>query len=352
MIANGLDIIGYDFVKFVRSSSIRTEINGTDIILYGTNSSDFRGTFEVYEDKPIVDSEFIDIRPARISRIGTISIQPNTVDDIILNVAIVNDSATDIIVNGNSVIVLVNVSDIYSVDLNALSLRIKLVKLAKDPTRPVSNIRNYVIRARVGVRDEFENIVERSISNPNLTSLNFPRYLNKLNLEIKNILTDFDLFIGRKEFDKKLPNTIICTYSEIARDNPGGRGKKLFKKLRRNIMHQVEVTYEFRIQEDYRFLKLYYEMSNYDLVTNITEIEVNDSEGKPWVAAVHWEVDPTDLDLSDVKNGNENVFRTIRAKATIHYFTVIDESWKMIVKQIRMHYNKPEDIYEYKNLPT
>ena len=89
-------------------------------------------------------------------------------------------------------------------------------------------------------------------------------------------------------------------------------------------MHVLPVNYEFRVTDDIKYAKLHYEMSNYDFITNICELTVNDDENKPWVFAIHWTVEPFEVDNQDPKTGNDTVGRSIKCVANLHLFTSID----------------------------
>lgn len=338
MYVNGIDIVGYDYVQFHRSSVVKHIVEGTDIHLYGTKSTDFKKLFSVDKSVDIADSEYIDVRPGLVSKVGSIAIQSNSVDEVLLNILLVGDMDTRAIVSDYQVIILINKddNDNNSIDLDLLNSQIKVLKVAKEYGAKFGNVRNLRISPRTQINEPYYNFNTVYLSSDRLeVNLGFQGYLNHLNMQLKKLLPDFDLVPARKWVDKNQPNTILFTYREIKKN----RGKKLFKRLRRNMSHELEVEYEFKITDDTKFFRMFYEMSNYDFITNICELTAFDRSGVPWTYAIHWEIDNTDLDLSDVKGGNDTVCKSIRARAIISYFTEMDKYYYDLVKIINVTIN-------------
>ena len=336
MYVNGIDIVGYDYVKFHKSLTVKHVVDGSDIHLYGNKSDDFKYLFKVDKSVDITDSEYIDVKPGLISKVGSIAIQPNSVNEILLDILIVGDQETRAIVSDYQVIILINSDENNqnTIDLAGLNKSIKVLSIAKDYGSKFGNVRNLRINKDVKIIAPYYNFATNYVTSDRYeVNIGYPTYLNHLNREIKSLLPDFDIFPARKNKDKVQPNTIIFTYREIKKF----RGKKLFKQIRRNMSHELEIEYEFRVADDTQFLRLFYEMSNYDFITNICELNVLASNGTEWTYAISWEIDNTEFELTDVKGGNETVCKTIRARASMTYFTSLDKYLPNLVNIIRLH---------------
>lgn len=320
MIVNGIDIVGYQWAKFVKSDVVKHEIDGKDIVLYGNNSRDFAHLFEVRSEVDIVDSEFIDVSPAEISRIGSIWVQSNTVDEVLLNIILTDTEASKVLVSNNSVLLVVHKDDVIRLDLGRLSEDVKILKFAKEPSAKIGNVRNFRVRKDEKVDLPYYSESIYPMNGKFMTNMNYARCLNRLNHELTKILPGFNLIVGKRDRVNQHPNTIYCEYDQMEIIH-----RHFFRSLRRNIMHKLPVRYEFRVADDIKYAKLQYEISNYDFITNICELTVNDDNtGTPWTFAMHWEVEPFNVDLLDPKTGEETVSRTIRCTCNIHLFTSID----------------------------
>ena len=345
MIVNGIDIKGYDWVKFVRSDVPHHEIEDRDIILYGNNSNDFASLFDIVNSVPITDSEFIDVSPGAISRIGSVSIQSNSVDPVTLDIILTNSESTKVLVSHNSVLLIVNAKDADTIDLGEISDKIKLLNLGKDRTAKLGNIRNARILPRKATIESYYDERVYPLTNAFKVNVGYSRYINKLNSEIMKILPDMTFVMGKRDKTNDKPDSIYCWYDTLNIVH-----KHFFRKLRRNIMHKLPVNYEFRITNSVKFFKLLYETSNYDFLTNICQLEAIDDDGNPWVFAIHWEISEPDIDLFDPKNGNDTVSASVKAVAQINFFTAIDNYVKGIakradqVKHIEVTYKNPKEI--------
>lgn len=320
MIANGIDIVGYDWVKFVKSDNIHHEVDGKDIILYGNTSNDFSYLFDIVSSVEINDSEYIDVSPAVISKIGSVSVQSNTVDQVLLNIILTDTEETKVLVSNNNVVIICNVNDKSSINLGSVSDKIKILNLAKEYGTSLGNIRNARITKNDKILQPYYNNEVYPLNNVFYTNVSYTRALNRLNAEILSKLPKgFDFVIGKRDHTNSKPNTVYCDYTQMEIEH-----KHFFRELRRNIMHVLPVNYEFRVTDDIKYAKLHYEMSNYDFITNICELTVNDDENKPWVFAIHWTVEPFEVDNQDPKTGNDTVGRSIKCVANLHLFTSID----------------------------
>lgn len=330
MIVNGIDIIGYEWVKFVKSEKVYHEIDGKDIILYGLNNSDFSNLFTIINSVPIEDSEYIDVTPGVISKVGSISIQSNSVNPVLLNVILTDTEDTKILVDENIVTIICNENDRKTINLGAISEEIKVLQLGKDYGAELGNIRNKLIKKDEKIVDIYDSSKIYSLNNCFYTNMNYTRALNRLNYEIMKLLPDFDFKLGKIDSVKLFENTVYCSYSQMEVEH-----RHFFRSLRRNMMHMLPVNYELYITDDIKYAKLQYETSNYDFITNICELEVNDdNDNLPWKFAIHWEIEPFNVDLFDPKTGNNNVARSIKLTANIHLFTSID-NWVSCIKHQR-----------------
>lgn len=329
MIVNGIDIIGYEWVKFVKSDNVHHEIKNRDIILYGNNSKDFSYLFDIVSSVDINDSEYIDVSPGVISRIGSISVQSNSVEPILLNIILTDTEQTEVLLSNLSVTLIVNTNDKRSLNLGLISEKIKIISLAKDYSAEIGNIRNVRIFKDKKLNEPYYNSLTYSLNNVFYTNVTFTRALNRLNYEIAKLLPGFDFIIGKRDRTNETPNSIYCSYSEMEIEH-----RHFFRELRRNMMHKLLVNYEFRVTDDIKFTKLQYEMSNYDFITNICELVINDDNDEiPWSFAIHWTIEPYQVDLFDPKTNNDTVSRSVKCTAELHLFTSIDNYVKDIRKK-------------------
>lgn len=346
MIVNGIDIVGYDWVRFVRSDVPHHEIDDRDIILYGNNSNEFSYLFDIVNSVPIQDSEYIDVSPGAISRIGSVSIQSNSVEPVSLDLILTNSESTKVLVSHNSVLIIVNKKDEDTIDFGAISDKIKLLKLGKSTRNfNLGNIRNARILPRIATISDYYDSRIYPLTNAFKVNVGYTRYINKLNQEIMKVLPDMNLIVGKRDRTNDKPDTIYCWYDTLNITH-----RHFFKTLRRNMMHKLPVNYEFRITNSVKFFKLLYETSNYDFITNICQLEAIDDDGNPWTFAIHWEINEPDIDLFDPKNGNDTVSASVKATAQIHFFTAMDNYIKGIakradlVKHIEVTYKNPKEI--------
>lgn len=327
MIVNGVDIVGYDWVKFVKSNKVNHVIEGKDIILYGNNSTDFSYLFKIVKSVPITDSEYIDVTPGVISKIGSVSVQSNTVDPVLFNVILTDTEETKVIVSNLSVMIICNIEDKDTINLGAISDQICILNIAKDYGKSLGNIKNATIMKDVKLDNQFYNSTIYTLNNCFYTNMNYTRALNRLNAEIIKLMPEFDFKLGKIDEIKSKPNSIYCNYSQLEIIH-----HKFFMKLRRNMMHKLPVNYEIIVADDIKYARYMYEMSNYDFLTNICELTVNDdNDDIPWTFAIHWEVEPFEIDLIDPKTGNQNVSRSIKLIANLYLFTSID-NWVSCLK--------------------
>lgn len=210
MIVNGIDIIGYDWVKFYRSYDIRYEIESSDILLYGATSTDFSYLFNIVETVDIFDSEYINISAGEISQVGSVSVQSNTADEILLNVILTDTDTTKIIKENTSVTIICNSSDMTSINLGDVSEQIKVLKLWKPDDKPLGNIRNIRISKDSHFKIPYYNEHIYSLDNLYYTNMNYTRALNKLNFEISKKLPEFTMVLGKRDKTNSKPNTIYC----------------------------------------------------------------------------------------------------------------------------------------------
>lgn len=342
MIVNGIDIVGYNWVKFVKSDQVHHIVNDDDIILYGTNSRDFSYLFEIVSNVAICDSEYIDLMNEGPSRIGSILVESNSVDTVMLDLILTDSEKTKVLASRYSVIILYNPID-GPLDFGWISKTVKVLKFKElypqSQEHPIGNIRNARITKDHPFQGEFYDYSIRQLNNAFYTNMNYTRALNRLNYEIAKRMPEFNMIVGKVDRVNEKADTIYVDYSELTVEH-----KKFFRELRRNIAHTLPVTYEFRVTDDVKYHRYSYEMSNYDFITNICRLTVNDDTGEPWTFSIHWEVEPMSVDLKDPHNGNDTVGRSIKCTANIHLFTSIDKYVGSLVKRIEANYDKDTSV--------
>lgn len=329
MIVNGLDITGYEYVKFTYSPNINHNIEGSDILLSGTKSDDFGYLFPVIKSVDIKNTDYISLE-SKPSLIGNILVTPKVTSSIMFDVIVTNE--TKVIESDSHCIIFINNSTDPETVLN--SINSNLVELSKVNVGPIGSCRSQIIKYDFPITREFEDFVKIVLSDKFRTSINYTSILNVLNSKLLELLPEFNLIVGKKDRDNTSPLVIRCDYDGIKKDQ-----KKMFRRLRRHMLHKISVNYEFKINDTTRYLKMFYEMSNYDFITNICQLSTKDFNGIDHVFAIHWTLEDVDLDLQDPKNGGTSVANYIKAKAEIHYNTKLDRYINDIITKINIIYS-------------